>query len=50
MSPLSMTDFAKYVGIPAADVFALPFPAFLALIKKHGFYLTGSGLVPKVYK
>jgi hypothetical protein len=48
--PLTISDFAKYIGVPARDVFALPFPAFLTLIRQHGFFLTGAGLVPKSYK
>jgi hypothetical protein len=46
---LSMEDFAKYIGVPSREVFALSFPAFVALIRAHGFYLTGAGLVRKDY-
>jgi hypothetical protein len=49
MKTLSIEDFAKYIGRPKKEIFALPFSEFVALIREHGFYLTGAGLVPKSY-
>lgn len=47
--PLSIEEFCKYEGLDYNEVMALPFDAFLVLIKKHGFFLTGNGLIPKDY-
>lgn len=47
--PLTVSDFCKYEGLDADAVLALPFGQFCELIKKHGFFLSGSGLIPKDY-
>lgn len=45
--PLNMAGFAKYIGVPEDDVYDLPFDGLCQLLKKHGFWLTGDGILPK---
>jgi hypothetical protein len=47
--PMTMADFAKYLGVFEAKIFALSFPDLCALLKAHGFWITGDGILPKSY-
>lgn len=46
MKPLTITEFAQHIGRDVDEVFELDFEAFVALVRRHGFVLTGKGILP----
>lgn len=42
-----MSQFAKLIGYDEDDFFDLSFEACLEVIHKHGYELTGVGIVPR---
>ena len=45
--PLGITEFAKYIGMTSDAIHAMKFGPFTHLMKKHGFWITGDGILPK---
>lgn len=47
--PMTISEFAKYIGMSPAMVLALPFGDLCQLLKKNSFFLSGDGVIPKDY-
>lgn len=43
---MTLSEFAAHVGIPEDTVFALSYEDCVALLARHGYELTGAGVVP----